>query len=78
LDQRRNTIGYLGRGENSIGIALPSPNDTLLCSIWNFEHAQFVFQHAQGDVMVLCINPKTKETLWVLNLKEAFEFYEKI
>lgn len=77
MDQTRNTIGYLGRGESCIGIALPSPDSTLLCSIWNIEHAHFVFQHADGAVMVLCINPITKETCWVTNLKEAIDFYEK-
>ncbi len=45
-----------------------------MAAVFCYEHAQFYFSKSSA-ILVLCINPDTKETLWVKNCAEADYFY---
>ena len=62
---------------NSIGSYINTETDTKLFLAFSYEDAYYLFFYREA-FMVLVINPITKESKWVTNLKEAAEFYEKV
>jgi hypothetical protein len=66
-----NIGSYASRGEG-----INCTRIERIYSVFTFQSARTAFQDISGAFLLLCINPKTKDTLWVTNCAEADAFFK--